>query len=319
LRGIVKSIREEINSLGGEVRFDTCLTGLSVRAGRLRSLITTGGGIEAEALILAPGHSARDTFSMLAKAGASLTAKPFSAGLRIEHRQTDVDYAFYGKNAGHPLLPPAEYRHSLRKDDRAVYTFCMCPGGLVVPAASEENGVVTNGMSEHARGRENANAALVVSVSERDHGPGAFAGVEFQRKLERAAFLQGGGGYAAPVQDAGSFLSGKPGYIPGRTRPSYAVGVKAGDFAEIFPPIITEWLREGIIAFGKKQRGFDSKDAPLTGVETRTSSPIRINRKENRSCEGIDGVYPCGEGAGYAGGIMSAAIDGWRSAEAALA
>jgi uncharacterized FAD-dependent dehydrogenase len=174
-------------------------------------------------------------------------------------------------------------------------------------------------MSEHARGRENANAALVVSVSEEDFGLGTFAGVEFQRGLERAAFLQGGKSYAAPVQDVGSFLNGRPGFVPGKIDPSYGLGVKAGDFAAIFPPAVTEWLREGLVAFGKKQRGFDSKDAPLTGVETRTSSPIRINRKESRECEGIGGVYPCGEGAGYAGGIMSAATDGWRTAEATLA
>ncbi len=322
LRTVVKSIREEIVSLGGEVRFGIRLTGMAARGGKLCAVKTSEGEIAAETLILAPGHSARDTFKMLLEAGVTLVPKSFSVGVRIEHLQSRVDSAMYGKFAGHPLLPPAEYVHSLRDkegDGRAVYTFCMCPGGVVVPAASEPDGVVTNGMSEHSRNRENANSALVVSVSKADFdtNEGPLCGVEFQRKLEIAAFKQTQGTYAAPVQDAGSFMDGAAGFRLGEVIPSYGLGgfgVAPGDFSAIFPGTVIKMLRAGLTAFGRRQTGFDSREAALTGVETRTSSPVRILRRENRECNEISGVFPCGEGAGYAGGIMSASADGWRTA-----
>ena len=314
LRGIVKSIREEIISLGGKVYFNTRLDDIIMKNGAASSVLTTRGEIAAPALILAPGHSARDVFQMLLKRGAQLAPKPFSAGLRIEHLQSEVDKALYGDFAGHALLPKVEYQHSWREGERAVYTFCMCPGGVVVPAASEDGGVVTNGMSAYARDGRNANAALVVSVSPKDWD-GVFGGVELQQKLERAAFSQGGG-YTAPVQDVGSFLNEKPGFHAGRVLPSYLPGITPGDFAKIFPRHITEMLKKGIAAFGRKQTGFAAPDGVLTGVETRTSSPVRILRGENLEAAGLGGIYPCGEGAGYAGGIMSAAVDGIRCAEA---
>ncbi len=323
LRIIVKSIREEIISLGGEIRFGTRLTGITARGGKLCAVKTPDGDIPAKTLVLAPGHSARDTFQMLLDNGLTLVPKPFSVGVRVEHLQSEVDTALYGKFAGHPLLPPAEYSHSLRLDGRAVYTFCMCPGGVVVPAASEYGGVVTNGMSEHSRSRENANSALVVSVSETGFSDftGPLCGVDFQRRLEQAAYKQAGETYAAPVQDAGSFMDGKAGFRMGAVKPSYAldgIGVAPGDFSAVFPREVTKMLRTGLAAFGRRQAGFDSREAPLTGVETRTSSPVRILRRENRECTQISGVFPCGEGAGYAGGIMSAAADGWRAALSAI-
>lgn len=316
LRAIVRSIRGEIISLGGEVRFDTRLDGLNISAGRLRSVITPDGEIEAAELVLAPGHSARDTFEMLAKQNIVLAPKPFSVGVRIEHLQSDIDKALYGDSAGHPLLPKAEYSHSWRDENRAVYTFCMCPGGVVVAAASENGGVVTNGMSEYARGRANANSALVVSVSAKDFGGGAFDGVEFQRRLERAAFSQAGSNYRAPAQDVGSFLDGNPGFCQGKIEPSYTRGISSGNFDKIFPEEITKHMREGIRIFARRQAGFDDRNGILTGVETRTSSPVRILRGADFAAVGVSGLYPCGEGAGYAGGIVSAAVDGWRVAGA---
>lgn len=319
LRSVIKSIREEIISLGGEIRFNTRLDGLVIKNGWLCALQTSAGEIAADSLILAPGHSARDTFAMLTERGVHLEAKPFSVGVRIEHLQPDVDRALYGNFAGHPLLPAAEYQHSLREGSRAVYTFCMCPGGSVVAAASEQGGVVTNGMSEFKRDGVNANSALVVSVSAEDFGRGVFGGVDFQRRLERAAFAQGGGGFRAPAQDVGSFLNGKAGLKAGRVAPDYLPGVAAGDFSRIFPPIVTRLLRDGLLAFGRRQTGFANANSILTGVETRTSSPVRILRGEDFQAPGVAGLYPCGEGAGYAGGIMSAAVDGLKCAEALAA
>lgn len=316
LRGVVESIRNEIRTLGGEVRFHTRLDGLVIKNGQLIALKTSNGELEADLLILAPGHSARDTFEMLVKTGVVLESKPFSAGVRIEHLQSDVDKALYGDFAGHPLLPKAEYQHSLRDGARAVYTFCMCPGGSVVAAASEAGGVVTNGMSGFARDGKNANSALVVSVSAADFGSGVLDGVQFQRGLEQAAFAQGAGGFFAPAQDVGSFLKGKAGFKNGRVEPSYLPGVTGRDFERVFPQYITKMLRDGITAFGRRQAGFDDDDSVLTGAETRTSSPVRILRGENYQSPAVAGLFPCGEGAGYAGGIMSAAVDGLKCAEA---
>lgn len=313
LRGVVTGIRREILSLGGEIRFDTALTDLQGDRAGLRALTTADGeAIPANVLILATGHSARDTFAMLEKRGFDLEAKPFSVGVRIEHLQEDIDRGLYGTLAGHPALPPGEYQLSHRQGERGVYTFCMCPGGVVVPAASEEGMVVTNGMSYHARDGVNANAALAVSVTPGDFGNGALDGVRFQRRLERAAFEAGGGGYRAPAQDVGSFLAGKPGLCMGRVAPSYERGVTEGDFAALLPDFVTEMLKTGLRRFAGKLPGFAAPDALLTGLETRTSSPLRILRGEEYQSPGMPGVYPCAEGAGYAGGIMSAAVDGVR-------
>lgn len=317
LRAVVRAFRRSIEELGGEVRFHTRLEALRVEGGRLRAVRAGGEEIPARALVLAVGHSARDTFEMLLQSGVALEPKPFSAGVRIEHPQRDIDRALYGALAGHPALPPGEYQLSLRKGGRAVYTFCMCPGGSVVAAASEEGGVVTNGMSLYRRDGENANAALVVSVSPADFGPGALAGVAFQRRLERAAFRAGGGGFRAPAQSAGAFL-GRPESGP-RVAPTYPRGVEEADLAALFPAELSELLRDGLRAFGRRLRGFDAPGALLTGVETRTSSPARIPRGETGEAPGVAGLYPAGEGAGYAGGIMSAAVDGLRAAEAVMA
>jgi uncharacterized FAD-dependent dehydrogenase len=318
LREIVKSIREEILSLGGRVLFRTALTGLDLHGGAIRAVSTTRGEMPASTVILAPGNAARELFVLLQKQGAILESKPFSVGVRIEHLQSSIDEALYGDLAGHPLLPVGAYQLSHREGERAVYTFCMCPGGVVVPSSSEIGGIVTNGMSEFARDNANANAALVVSVNAADFGGNPLDGVAFQRKLEQAAFAQSGS-YAAPVQTVGRFLAEKPGYDLSRVTPSYERGIAAGDLATIFPPAITGMLREGIRRFGGKLRGFDAPDAVLTGVETRTSSPVRLLRGENLQAVGIFGLYPCGEGAGYAGGIVSAAVDGIRVAQAVLA
>lgn len=316
LRGVVASIRGEIISLGGEIRFNTRLDGIVMANGKIRAIKTSEGEIGTENVILAIGHSARDTFASISGAGVNIISKPFSVGVRIEHLQSEIDKAVYGQFAGHPLLPKAEYLHSLRDkiENRAVYTFCMCPGGVVVPAASEHGGVVTNGMSAYARDGQNANSALVVSVSGADFGSGPFDGIRFQRGLEQAAYEQAGEGFKAPAQDAGSFLSGKSGFKPSKIVPSYSRGVTDGDFAKIFTSKIIKLLKDGILAFDKKQRGF-AADAVLTGVETRTSSPVRIVRGENMQTVDLKGLFPCGEGAGYAGGIMSAAVDGLKCAE----
>lgn len=317
LRGVVMSLRQEIIALGGEVRFETALTDLEMKNGVVLP-VTEDGAIPAGALVLAMGHSARDTFAMLERRGFSMEPKPFSVGVRVEHLQKDIDAGLYGKLAGHPALPPGEYQLSYREGERGVYTFCMCPGGVVVPAASEEGMTVTNGMSFHARNGVNANAALVVSVSAADYGNGPLDGMRFQQKLERLAFEAGNGGYEAPVQDAAHFLAGKTGFTPGRVTPSYCRGIREGDFAALFPPFITDMLKKGLLRFSQKLPGFAASDTVLTGIETRTSSPVRILRGADYMAPGFPGVYPCAEGAGYAGGIMSAAVDGMRAALAIM-
>ena len=319
LREVVKNLRAEICSLGGEVRFDTALTDLVVTGGRLRGARTSAGEIPADVLLLAAGHSARDTFEMLLRRGFAMEAKPFSVGVRIEHLQAEIDRGLYGEHAGHPALPPGEYQLSHRVGERGVYTFCMCPGGVVVPAASEEGMTVTNGMSYHARDGKNANAAVAVSVTPADYGGGPLGGAAFQRELERRAYAAGGGGYRAPAQDIGHFFAGKAGLDAARVRPTYARGVTPCDFHELLPGFVSSMLETGLRAFGKKLPGFDAPGALLTGVETRTSSPVRILRGEDYQAPGAGGVYPCAEGAGYAGGIMSAAVDGIRAALAVMA
>ncbi|MDR3644925.1 MAG: hypothetical protein P4M02_07625, partial [Clostridia bacterium] len=320
LRGVVRALREEILACGGEVRFRTAVTGLCIRGGCIGG-VTLGDGsqIACDALIFAPGHSARDSFSMLLKNGVAFAPKPFSVGLRIEQLQSEIEKSLYGDYAGHPALPRGEYRFSLRSSGRAVYTFCMCPGGEVVAAASEEGGVVTNGMSEYSRAGKNANSALVVSVDSTDFGSGALDGVLFQQRLERAAFAAGGGNFHAPAQTVGGFLQDRAVLEIGRVEPTYIPGVAAANLKALFPRQIGSMLAQGLAAFDRKLAGFAAKDAVLTGVETRTSSPVRILRGEGLEDVGIGGLYPAGEGAGYAGGIMSAAADGMRAAEAVMA
>ncbi len=315
LRGVVRAIREEILSLGGEIRFETPLTQVGIQDGSVRWVEAGGEKIPCELLILALGHSARYTFYHLAEQGVALVPKAFSVGVRIEHLQQDIDRGLYGKLAGHPALPVGEYQLSLRRGDRGVYTFCMCPGGFVVPSSSEEGGVVTNGMSEYLRNQPNANSAVVVSVNSQDFGNEWDSGIQFQRHLEQAAFAMGDRTYQAPAQTVGNFLSRRPGLSLGAVIPSYALGVVEGDFWKLFPSQVSEMLAEGMTSFGRKLPGFAASDAVLTGVETRTSSPVRIPRTELLEAQGIKGIYPCGEGAGYAGGIMSAAVDGVRIAQ----
>ena len=324
LTGAVKRLREEIESLGGEVRFKTRLADLIVDAdSELRGVVTQSDRgreeIAAEALILATGHSARDTFDLLRLRGAQLAQKPFSIGVRIEHDQRMVDRAQYGPAAGHPALGAAEYKLSCHLDSgRGVYTFCMCPGGWVVAAASEAEGVVTNGMSRFARDGENANAALLASVLpsdfEDDH---PLAGVRFQRRWEHAAFELGGRNFRAPAQLMGDFLQGVASTAAGHVQPSYPLGVEYADLALCLPDFVVSSLREAAPVLDRRMRGFATADALLTGVETRSSSPVRVLRDETLQSN-LRGVYPCGEGAGYAGGIMSAAVDGMRCAEAVL-
>lgn len=256
---------------------------------------------------------------MLAEAGIPMESKPFSVGARIEHRQSAIDRGLYGKLAGHPALPPGEYQLSYRQGERGVYTFCMCPGGTVVPAASELYGVVTNGMSEYSRDGDNANAALVVSVGPEDFGSGVFAGVAFQEELERRAFQLTNGTYRGCGATVGAFLEGRKGLELRSVTPTYALGLEPVDFDRLYPPQVAAMMRLGLRNFGRKLPGFDAPDAVLTGPETRTSSPIRIPRGENLQSAAAAGLYPCGEGAGYAGGIMSAAVDGVRIALTILA
>lgn len=317
LRDVVISLRRELSALGGEVLFKTPMTDI-IRRGGVLTAKTPDGEIPAGVLVLATGHSARDTFAMLEQRGFSMEPKPFSVGVRVEHLQKDIDRGLYGELAGHPALPPGEYQLSCREGARGVYTFCMCPGGVVVPAASEEGMAVTNGMSYHARDGVNANSAVAVSVDAADYGSGPLDGMRFQQRLERLAFQAGGGGYSAPVQDAGHFLAGKRGFTQGRVFPTYCRGVTEADFSALFPPFVTDMLQKGLRRFSGKLPGFAASDTLLTGIETRTSSPVRILRGENYQALNDPDVYPCAEGAGYAGGIMSAAVDGLRVALAIM-
>jgi len=314
LRTCVKNIKNEIISLGGKVITSSQLTDISIKNGSINKIFINGNSLPCSNLFLSIGHSARDTFEMLMNKNILMETKPFSIGVRIEHLQQTINQGLYGKYNGHPMLPQGEYQLSLRKNDRAVYTFCMCPGGFVVPSSSEPNTVVTNGMSEFARNQKNANSALVVSVSEKDFGKNPRDAIEFQRNYEKLAFKEGGCNYSAPAQSVDLFLSNKKGINIFDVIPSYSLGVNPCNFNAIFPNEISSMMRDGISSFGRKIKGFDSNSAILTGIETRTSSPVRILRGENRESVSVKGLYPCGEGAGYAGGIMSAALDGIKSA-----
>lgn len=320
LVSMVEHIRAEIERLGGEYRFGVRVDGL-VTGGEPRRLaglvLSDGTTLDCDRAILAVGHSARDTFEMLRTAGVPMQAKPFSIGVRIEHPQSLIDCARFGDQGGHPLLGAADYKlvHHAR-NGRAVYSFCMCPGGTVVAATSEPGQVVTNGMSQYSRAERNANAGIVVDVSpDRDYPGDVLGGVAFQRHWERAAFVAGGSNYNAPAQRVGDFLAGRPSETLGDIVPSYKPGVTPTDLSLCLPGFAVEAIREALPAFERKIKGFSMDDAILTGVETRTSSPIRLLRTLQGHSPGLAGLFPAGEGAGYAGGILSAGIDGIRAAE----
>jgi len=340
---MVENMRAEIVALGGEIRFRHKVTDILVEGGHLRGLtvLDQAGSqpyeIRADHVVMALGHSARDAFAMLHGRGAPIEAKPFSIGFRVEHPQGLIDRARWGRHAGHPALGAAEYRivhHA--GNGRSVYSFCMCPGGTVVAATSEPQRVVTNGMSQYSRAERNANAGIVIGIEPADYPtdyrhldlppealeraqgrPHPLAGIELQRRLESQAFVLGGGDYCAPGQLVGDFVAGRASTDFGEVQPSYRPGVRLGDLHGALPGYAIAAMREAFPAFGRKIPGFDRHDAVLTGVETRTSSPIRIARDaDTLQCPGIAGLFPAGEGAGYAGGILSAGVDGIKAAEA---
>ena len=316
---VVRTLREEIIALGGEVRFDSRVADVLIEDGTMRAVtLTSGEVIESNRFIFAIGHSSRDTFEMLLKRGVPFERKPFSVGVRIEHPQELIDRSQYGRFAGHPKLGAAAYRFvSHCKTGRSAYSFCMCPGGLVVASTSEPGMVVTNGMSSYARAEANANSGFMVEVTEADFtGDHALAGIEYQRALERRAFELGGSDYKAPAQLLGDFMRGKASTGPGSVLPSYQPGVVWTDLRQCLPDYVVATLREAVQGLDKQIPGYAMDDAVLTGVETRSSSPVRIPRHtDTTECIGIKQFYPAGEGAGYAGGIISAAVDGMRVAE----
>ncbi len=320
---VVKAIREDILALGGEVRFGHRLTGLERRNGELAALTVAcpegSYTLDARQMILAVGHSARDTFEMLRDTALPMEQKPFSMGVRIEHKQAMIDLAQYGRTRGDDL-PPADYGlHVKLPDGESAYTFCMCPGGEVFAAASETGGVVTNGMSRSDRGGENANSALLVTLRPEDFpSKDVLAGMYWQREIEQRAFRYAGGDYRAPAQTVGDFLADRPSAGPAEVQPTYRPGVRWGDLREVLPEKITSVIARALPELGKQLRGFDNPGAVLTGPETRSSSPVRLVRDESLVSPAVRGLYPCGEGAGYAGGITSAAVDGMRCAEKVL-
>ena len=322
LRGVVAAMRREIERLGGEVRFRATLTGLTIHDNRVSQItILSRSGtetIDCAALVLAIGQGARDTYQMLYDTGIAMSPKPFAVGVRVEHPQSMIDRAQLGELAGHPRLGAAEYRLTAQSGARGVYTFCMCPGGNVIASASASDEVVVNGMSNFARNAENANAAVVVQVYPDDFESDALGGMRFQKQMEQAAFLAGGGSGAAPASTLGAFLRKETPRGFGGVTPSYRPGVACCDLWSVLPPFVAQGVAEGMRAFGRQLRGFDREDAVLTGVETRTSAPLRVLRGENMESASCAGLYPIGEGAGYAGGIVSAAIDGIKAAEAVI-
>ena len=321
---VLQNLRREIIDRGGEVRFSHKVVDLLIDGGSVTALrVSSPEGeytLSARHVVLAPGHSARDTFEMLQDRGVPMEPKPFAVGVRIEHRQRDMDLAQYREAAGRYGLPPTSYKLSCHTESgRGVFSFCVCPGGKVVAAASEEKRVVTNGMSEFARDGENINGGLLVSVTPEDFpSSDVLAGVAFQRELEDAAYRLGGGNYAAPAQRVEDFLTHRPSNGAGKVVPTYLPAVRWCDLHDCLPPFVCEALEEGLPMLGRKLKGFDAPDAVLTAVETRSSSPVRIVRDNLSFQSALCGLYPCGEGAGYAGGIMSAAADGLRVAEMIL-
>ena len=318
LPGVCAGIRERITALGGEVRFSQKLIDLEADENRITAAITDTDRIPCSDLILACGHSARDTFELLCKLSIPMSPKAFAMGVRIEHLQADTDRAQYGPFVGHPALPPADYSLACQlPNGRRCYTFCMCPGGEVVPAASEQGRVCVNGASPSKRNYVNSNAALLAAVAPEDFPyDGILGGMAWQRELEHRAFDAAGGGCRAPIQTVGSFL-GQP-HAMDKVTPSYRPGVSEVDLHNILPPVITGTIAAALPVFGRKLRGFDASWAVLTAPETRSSSPVRMARDDNLQSPGLRGLYPCGEGAGWAGGIMSAALDGMRCAEALI-
>ncbi|RMR03496.1 hypothetical protein ALP93_04346 [Pseudomonas syringae pv. helianthi] len=319
LTGVVENMRHQIEALGGEVRFQQRVADLLIEDGQLLGVqLDSGEQIKSRHVILALGHSARDTFRMLHGRGVFMEAKPFSVGFRIEHPQSLIDRARLGKYAGHPKLGAADYKlvhHA--SNGRSVYSFCMCPGGTVVAATSEPGRVVTNGMSQYSRNERNANSGIVVGISPEQDFPGSpLAGIELQERLESHAYLLGGSSYEAPAQLVGDFIAGRASTALGSVEPSYKPGVKLVDLAEALPAFAIEAIREALPAFDKQIKGFSLHDAVLTGIETRTSAPLRITRGPTLQSLNTKGLYPAGEGAGYAGGILSAGVDGIRVAEA---
>lgn len=322
LTGVVTRMREEIEALGGEIRFQQQVTDVLIDHGRMQGVVLNNGEtLLADHVILALGHSARETFRMLHARGVYMEAKPFSIGFRIEHPQSMIDKARLGRFAGHPQLGSADYKlvhHA--SNGRSVYSFCMCPGGTVVAATSEPQRVVTNGMSQYSRNERNANAGIVVGISPQDYPGGVeagpLAGIALQEQLESQAYVLGGSNYEAPAQLAGDFIAGRPSTALGSVEPSYQPGVRLTDLSTALPAYAIDAIRQALPVFDKQIKGFAMPDAVLTGVETRTSSPLRISRDANYRSRNTRGLYPAGEGAGYAGGIMSAGIDGIRVAEA---
>ncbi len=320
LTGIVEKMRAEIIELGGEVRFESKVTDVIIENGQIEGIVLENGDrLNSRHVVLALGHSSRDTLRMLERRGVFLEAKPFAIGFRIEHPQSIIDRARFGRFAGHPELGAADYKivhHA--SNGRSVYSFCMCPGGMVVAATSEPGRVVTNGMSQYSRNEHNANAGIVVAINpEPDFPGGPLAGVALQEALESKAFELGGRDYCAPGQLVGDFVRGTPSKQLGEVQPSYQPGVLLGDLGSSLPAYAIDAIREALPVFGKQIQGFDRDDAVLTGVESRTSSPVRITRDaESLQSLNIRGLYPCGEGAGYAGGILSAGVDGIKVAEA---
>ncbi|MBD8482622.1 NAD(P)/FAD-dependent oxidoreductase [Pseudomonas coleopterorum] len=319
LTGMVENMRQQIIALGGEIRFEQKVTDLLIDGERLQGVVLESGEqLHSNHVIMALGHSARDTFRMLHARNVFMEAKPFSIGFRIEHPQGIIDRARLGKYAGHPKLGAADYKlvhHA--KNGRSVYSFCMCPGGTVVAATSEPGRVVTNGMSQYSRNERNANSGIVVGITpEQDYPGGPLAGIELQEQLESTAYLLGGSNYRAPAQLLGDFVAGKPSTALGSVEPSYKPGVTLGDLALSLPEFAIEAIREALPAFERQIRGFSMHDAVLTGIETRTSSPLRITRGVDYQSLNLKGLFPAGEGAGYAGGILSAGVDGVRIAEA---
>jgi uncharacterized FAD-dependent dehydrogenase len=323
LTGVVAAMRREITSLGGEVRFESKVTDLLIENGQIEAVVLESGEtLQSRHVVLALGHSSRDTFRMLERRHVFMEAKPFAIGFRIEHPQSMIDKVRLGRFAGHPALGAADYKlvhHA--SNGRSVYSFCMCPGGTVVAATSEPGRVVTNGMSQYSRNERNANAGIVVGIDPaQDYPGGVLAGIALQERLESKAYELGGRNYSAPAQLVGDFLRGQPSKALGEVEPSYKPGVQLCDLAEALPAYAVAAIREALPAFGREIRGFDRPDAVLTGIESRTSAPLRITRDpQHLQSRNVRGLYPCGEGAGYAGGILSAAVDGIKVAEAVAA
>ena len=316
LKGVVKNIRNEIIRLGGEVLFSTKLTDIEIVSNKVISVTINGEKRVFDEVVLAVGHSARDVYFMLERRGVAMESKDFAVGLRIEHLQRDINLSQYGEFAGKKGMPVADYKLTSNYNGRGVFTFCMCPGGLVMPSTSERETIVVNGMSNFLRDGENANSAVICQVTKKDFGTSLFGGVEYQLNLEKKAFSLGGNDYRAPSMLVGDYLSGENSQSFGKVNPSYAMGVKKADLNKLFGEEINLSLKYAISDMGKRLKGFDCYDAVLTGVESRTSSPIRVLRDETFKSVSANNLYPCGEGCGYAGGITSAGADGKKVAKA---